>query len=767
VRGVRAAALTPWLPALVCGVAVVAVLRYYGTPVPVSLWYAVHAFGTTVLPGALVWRLVRHRRVTITEDATMGAALGAAIHVLVSLALAPVHLSHLAWVWAVVVVAGSLAPRFRRRAWCRSPRGTSSAAAWWQAGAVTAAVVWIGSTAFSRNPVTFLGGRGPWTRGAPTTAYVDLPFHHAIAANIESVFPFVFPYLYDEPLSYHYFVYLHLAGSSSSSGIDLTWLIYRLAPVSLTVLALLLVGVLARRLSSRSAAAPLAVVVAAVSGPLNLYGWTTAPFQNPGFLNFTTYRSPTQTFGTPIFLACAVVATLVLRSPLTKRQVPALAVFTVLVFTAAGAKSTFVPVLVCGLLLATTASAALRLRRWRPGLALLVITASSLLFMTVVVLGGESGSLSLRPLGLVRSLGLTHAVTDGTSTAHLAVVGGLAVAAWWCGGAGVVLLLRRRTLRDPAAWLLVGLVIAGASGAMLAVANGLSQLYFLYAAWPFLSVLTAWGIALAAPAQRPAWWFRVAATAVAGAVIAWLVARRFTVAPTPVEPTFPFRAVLGPWAWFALAVVVACGIAYVSTRPGRRRGVVALTAVCLLVGGSALPRSEAVVAAVGAMARGTGAPDPATPGYALLTDAGDLSYNAYVPVPPDGARAALYVRDHAAPGDAVVTNAHCYGEGDRCESRHFWVSALTERRTVVEGWAYPEGFRPGLTRTSPYWDQVRFTLNERVFTAPDAAVLEELVTTYRARWILVDRTQGVESPELRGHADLVLELDGAAVYRVR
>ena len=60
-------------------------------------------------------------------------------------------------------------------------------------------------------------------------------------------------------------------------------------------------------------------------------------------------------------------------------------------------------------------------------------------------------------------------------------------------------------------------------------------------------------------------------------------------------------------------------------------------------------------------------------------------------IPADGVRAAQWLRDHSSPRDLVVTNAFCRGgASDRpgCDNRTFWVSAYSERRTVLSGWGY-------------------------------------------------------------------------------
>lgn len=49
--------------------------------------------------------------------------------------------------------------------------------------------------------------------------------------------------------------------------------------------------------------------------------------------------------------------------------------------------------------------------------------------------------------------------------------------------------------------------------------------------------------------------------------------------------------------------------------------------------------------------------------------------------------AAQWVRDHSGETDVVATNVHCrVPEDAECDSRAYWVSALTERRVFIEAW---------------------------------------------------------------------------------
>lgn len=756
--GLLVASVSGYLPAAVTVAGVLLMLRVYGTPLPVSAAYLVYLALAVTLPGTLLWRRVRGPRVSLVEDLAIGAAVGLAAQVVLAYALAPLRLSGLSWVWAPVVVVLALTPGWRS-VWSRSRAPRSSlVGAWAQAVAALGATAWISATAIANNPLTYLDGAGPWSRAVPASAYVDLPFHHAIAAGIDSTYPLVYPYLLDEPLRYHLFVYEHLAGASHVTGIDLTWLVYRLDPVSLVVLGVVLAGVLARRLAGVEAAGPVASVLVTLSGAVPVYGWIAYPFQNPGFLHFAVYRSPTQTFGLPIFLAALTAAAVLVRRRTMRGNLRLVAVFTLLAVAAGGAKSTFLPVLVCGLLLALVAAAVLRAGAWRPVALLTGLAAGAFGVLTVVLLGGQTGSATVAPLSLLRSFAVTPALGGAPSTGQELFVLVLALAAWLCAGAGGVLLLSRRGVTDPALWLVTGTLVAGICGALLTAANGLSQLYFLYASWPLLGVLSAWGLARACSGAGR----RLALTAgvavlLGAAVVPVIAGATGRVAPAALPGDLPLRAALTPWAVLAATSVVVGVVAALAHRrsarsdaPGRpgSRHVALVAMVALLVGAGMSQRGGEVLDAVPVVVEGRpGVPE----GW---------------PLPREGAVAALEVRDRSQPEDVVATNAHCYGPPEACDSRHFWVSALTERRVLVEGWAYPEGFRPGQTRTSPFWDQERYAENEAVFTDPTQEAVDLLAEKYGVRWLFVDRSVYEESEELRSFADLVHETDGFAVYEL-
>ncbi len=753
--------LVRWLPAVVTTGLVVAVLHRYGTPVPVSLGYLGYLVLAVTLPGTLLWRLVRGRPVSFVEDVAVGTAVGLSVQVLLAFALAPMHLSTWSWVWAPCLVVASVAVRrWRARAWSQPGVATTSAlSAWVQGLTVVAATLWLGATALASNPVGYVDGWGPWSRALPSSVYVDLPFHQAIAAGIDTHYPLVYPYLYDEPLRYHLFVYEHLA-AAHTAGLDLTWLLYRVEPVALVALGIVLVGVLARRLAGTAWAAPLAGAVVALSSSANVYGWTAFGFQNPGLLHFAVFRSPTQTFGLPLFLAAVTAAVLLLRHRRLADRPGLLGVFTLLAWGAGGSKSTFLPVLVAALALVLVVALVLRSGALaRVTAALLGISVTGFALLLLVVLGGQSGSLAVTPLTTTRAFAAAQLVADPESMRHTVLITALALAAWLCSAAGLVLLLRREVVRDPTFWLLLGVAGAGIGACLLTTANGLSQLYFLYASWPALGVLSVWGLTLAMRGWPRRCRPFVPVGLLIGAAVLWAVRRVDGLVPPDAAPApaFPYRAMVGPWLLLLGAALTAAVLVAVLVTLTRRRHpslpvrpvTAALVAASLVLTGAALLQrgTETARAAVSVLRDGQGPGE----GY---------------PVPRDGALAALYVRDHSAADAVVATNAHCYGPEDACDTRHFWVSALTERRVLVEGWAYPEGFRPGQTRTSPFWDTERYDANQAVFDDPDQVAVQRLADEWGVQWLVVDRTLGTESSELRRYATLVLESEGAAVYRI-
>ncbi|MFM9096498.1 MAG: hypothetical protein ACKOQL_06660, partial [Actinomycetes bacterium] len=109
------------------------------------------------------------------------------------------------------------------------------------------------------------------------------------------------------------------------------------------------------------------------------------------------------------------------------------------------------------------------------------------------------------------------------------------------------------------------------------------------------------------------------------------------------------------------------------------------------------------------------------------------------------AAAADYVKNNSNINDVLVTNRHCVGpeEKNSCIARVFSLTALSERRTFIEGWAYTTcPLREALN--NEYWDQSLLELNQKVVEKSDP-LSTSVLTQYGARWLIIDQR--------RPHAD--------------
>ncbi|MFJ2030335.1 hypothetical protein [Streptosporangium sp. NPDC087985] len=287
---------------------------------------------------------------------------------------------------------------------------------------------------------------------------------------------------------------------------------------------------------------------------------------------------------------------------------------------------------------------------------------------------------------------------------------------------------------------------------------GMSQLYFLTAARPYLSIAAAAGLLAAlakVPRRRRTW--PICSCAVAGGVVAVLVA---TVGPTsplalvgPGGPGPEGSGSSGPGFGAALAVpvIVLCAVvaaAFLLFRRTRwRRAAIQL----LLAGFSAPTVAQSAAAAL----------TPAVPAQARE-------------IPEGGVESARWLRDHSGADDIVATNAHCRFTASRsCDNRQFWVAAYTERRILVEGWGYTARNLASLTDVNrdstasfPFWDRELLAANDAVFDAPTAEAVRSLAHRYGVRWLMVDRRRASTAPDLGEFAGLRYEKGPMAVYEI-
>jgi hypothetical protein len=477
--------------------------------------------------------------------------------------------------------------------------------------------------------------------------------------------------------------------------------------------------------------------------------------------------SPTQNLGGALVVLLGVLATDLVRG---QGRPGTWVLFVVIAAAASGAKATVLPLIVCGLGLVVFVR--LCQRRFA-GAALAALAVSGALFVAaiVVIFGGHSSGLAIRPWRVFARISIHQLLTDKpageTDTRALVIAAVLCCAAWLLGNAGLLVLpaRARELLRDPGVVFLVGVSIAGFVAMLLTDQPGTSQLYFHRTAVPAIAALAAAGAWMLVSRFGDRW----SGLAVAGFVLAGLgatwVGHRILIARN--LPPSRFRgpdgklrtmALVEPWLWILglllVGALLVTALWKVSRGAGRPSRVLAAGFVIACLAGGLLPQLQALPSTKSAEPRPLSAASPVGP-------------------TASAAGAARWLRDHSSPDDLVATNAHCVTKAGGCDARHFWIAALTERHVLVEGWGYTNTINDLVTDTGdnsnrlPFWDPARLQANDRVFTAPTRAALELLRTKYGVRWLYADRSQSPVSRRLGGLVPLRYDAGDVQIYELR
>ncbi|MFI6733610.1 hypothetical protein ACIBI9_11840 [Nonomuraea sp. NPDC050451] len=683
-----------WAPAAVVCAGAVAVFLWCGVSARDLAVFAAYLGAGVALPGTLLWRALTGGGRSTAEDVAAGLALGYAVEVLAYIPARAAGAPLLVLVpSAGVLCAFACVPRLRRH-W-RGGAAREHMPAWcaWALAAVVAYLIAWSTLHLYGVPVA--------------AAYVDLPYHLALVGEVKHHVPPTLPSVLGERLSYHWFVYAELAATSWVTGIEPVTLVYRLATLPMTAAMVVLVAVLGRRLGGSWGAGVAAAGVAYfLLGPVLQEDvvFTTRPM-------FTAWASPTQTFGALLFAPVVLLLTGGRRCWVA----PA-----VLLLALTGAKATFLPLLLAGLLVVVAVRWAVERRVPGAWLGAAGITLACLLVAQFVVFGRGSQGTTIAPFSAMRGLwGLVTGVrapelaaVPVTPLLVLTVVHLFCLLCVW----GGVALLGRRVL-EPSMSLLLGMAAAGVGAAVVLGHPSDSQLYFLESVRPYLSVAAVCGVA-----GRRVPWAMVAAGAGVALIAAWIEVPGGAVARVVVP-------------YLVLGVVAAAVLLW-------RRG--AVLAVVALLAGYAVPASARELA------------------LRVVPEDREME------IPAGALRAGRWLRAHSSPGDVVATDLHCRPvEAPGCDSRHYWVSGFTERRVLVEGWAYAEST---LSRAElfvspylevPFADPVRLAANDAVFRAPTAENVRRLAADYGVKWLFTGT-----NPELGKYARLRFRNSTSSVYQL-
>ncbi|RBQ16487.1 hypothetical protein DP939_29640 [Spongiactinospora rosea] len=718
-RGIPGVRLLPG--AAVLAAAVVTLLAH-DTPGPDIARYFGYLVLGIVVPGTLIWRACGPRRCALPVELAAGAAVGYALEIGAYAAARAAGAPRAFLAWPVItIVLFAVVPALRRHYHLRpQAERVPVGAAWTLAGLVMALVVFAAPAFYRAHGLAWPGNAAP---------YVDMPFHLSLVGELRHHMPPTVPEVAGEPLAYHWFLYADLAATSWATGIEAQTVLYRLAILPMAAAFTILVAALGRRIAGSWWAGAAAVALSYLAGTPDLFGWRDSPLPSGALAGTLTWLSPTQTFGAALFAALTLAIAGVLR-----RATPArLALVLVLLTAVSGAKATFVPLIGAGLALL------LLFRRDRVVLALLAMTAAVLAFAQFVVFGGASQGMSVRPGALAAWLVSTHPA-PGDDPARLTVAVSVALGAGWAVAFAGVALLRRAHWKNPMVPVCLGIGLASAGAALMFGHPGVSQLYFLRGGWPYLAVLAAAGLRVAlarVPAlARPA---LIAVCLTGGAALA-----------------METRSAAGDVLNMDTALVPVAILA----------GAAALTALVVL-------RSTGGVAAVLLLLAGLCA-GPQVTGQLNAYSGGPHAIPEVPEVPRGGMEAARWLRANTGHGEIIATNVHCRGVRVRhCDNRHFWASAYSERRMLVEGWGYTPtnlgqvvDYQADRYTTFIFWDQARLAANDAVFREPSREAVRRLLTGHGVRWLLVDQRDPLLSDDVGRYTALRFRSGDCAVYQI-
>ncbi|MFB9627305.1 hypothetical protein [Nonomuraea helvata] len=732
----RAAA---WLPATAVVLSAGGTAVVYGVSVADLALFSVYVLFGIVLPGLLLVRAFSRRAHPLPEELALGLTLGYALEVLTYVPARALGLPLLFLAWPISTYAVFLAVPRLRRYWKRDARAGRTPL-WWSwclALIMICLVVWTAVSLYSTNSLTWpvLG-----------VSSVDMPFHLSLVGELKHHMPPMVPTVAGEPLVYHWFVYAHLAATSWVTGIEPLVLLFRLAMLPMYAALVITLAALGRRVTGSRGGALCAVAGTVFLLAPDLYLHTISGLftWNP----VQSWSSPTQVFGAVLFtpVVLLLIDVLELRRPTWGRWV----LLGVMLVAVTGAKATYLPLLAAGLV-AVAAVETLRRRRapWRV-LGALGLSAVCLIFAQFVLFGGARQGMVFDPLSLVRvtwrnltGLGRVAEVPSATM-AGVTLLCLLCGAIAWCGVLG--LLRRPLLLLRPVVVLALAMSVSGCAVALLFAHPHLSQAYFLQGPYPYLAMVAAHGLTLVVRSARAP---LAAVVLVAGLAMAavYIIKIAFNVqiplgSGDDIILYLPYLALLG--------VVLLTALVLRVLRQDKRR-------VCALI--------LCMVTAAGSPAAwfvralpGTRVPPSKIP-------------SAWA-VPVGLFAAGRWLRAHSRPGDLVATNVHCrIAIVSKCETREFWVAALSERRVLVEGWTYTatnmDRWRPGqVAEDLPFWDLDRIRANDSAFQQPSAETIGRLRNDFGVRWLLADERRLPAGVSLDGFAECRYRAGDYAVYRL-
>ena len=724
-----------YVPALVLAALVLTSLVRTGVSGSDITRYVIYWVVAVVLPGKVVARALIGVRRTVIEDLALSAITGVSLEILAWVVGVVTGLGSIVrfW-WVVVLLAGVAVPALRRQVLDRVPDRMRVGQATGLAVVVALILMQLDLTGFRFAPVP------PHASGI----FDDLWWHLSLVQEMMKYEPPQTPQVAGVPFHYHYFADVQMASGARLSGVPPEVILFRLWPVAAVLLCVSLGFTLGRTLT-RSVSGGVLSTGLMYAVPATAYIWPNIGTFAPSMFQYT---SPSQILAE----SGIVVSALAIIELLRAGPSPRLAVWSAIVVVgSAGDKSTIVPIVAAGAVVALVRAAATR--SWSAVRLLGAITAV-LAVLGVVILnyaaGTEGGKIvlfgtlrvipsftDLVPTSQLRGLNNGLVLDSIDSPRRLAIAVLAAAVLLGIHGyrlAGISGLFRRHLRADLAVWFLVGAVLAGYGASLSFDQIGLSQVYFASTAAPLGAALTV--RVLHDSVTRSAGNKRLVLLtgAVLGGGTALIVKKAVDIRENYGGFHDLERMLLPPTV---VAVVAALSwLVWRLVRHGRPSDVAWAVAFAAVLG-LAIPNLVQTTW------------DNA---HSWVRPVHYRDYGVGEQLPSGDLDAMIWLRSHSGANDVVMTNAHCVPVTAQahpiCAARAFWVSGLSGRRVVLEGWAYTDkaqclqgvGGRTYSAQLSPY--KKRYRLNEAVFDKGDVSALDTMRADYKVRWIVAVHSAG-------------------------
>ncbi|MBV9310641.1 MAG: hypothetical protein JOZ73_07410 [Solirubrobacterales bacterium] len=742
------------------GVAALTMWLLGGVSVPDALLFVLYHVVFVVAPGWLVYRLLRPADGSRFRQIVFGWALGYVFEILAFAGGASVGQRELMALYPpVLFVLAALLWRRRVSSVARS-QGSGAATQLGHQRSLPAAWLWVVAglcvVALALQSIEYYGSAPLPNRVTRVSYGIDTVWYLSLAGEALHHWPVTDPTVSGEPLHYHLFSSFDPAAVTQITHIPLPVVFFRLYTVPLLLLAVL--GLcLAGSTFGGVWTGPIAAALALFVSELNLdphVGYRFANELGDDILSI----SPSFLVGVVLFAPLlALLCELQAERARARVRYGTLALLTLLVIGATGAKAPMPTVLGGGLLLYLGWYAVRKRALHRPLFAALLISIGVFLgFWLFSYQGAGSDQMTLSPPGVIRQMDATshlatalgpHGAWSLALWVALTVVG--IAGAYGAQLAGV--LAAPRSSLPAATPLLAALFVFGLLPFVLYTHPGLSQVFFSESGLLAASLISAEGLRLLLArreGRRSLLLFGAGCVALAGA-LSLLISSAISGNVSSHHSTFLDLDIM-----LAVGLVVACVLAL------RRRRAVGARWSYVVVAVLAIGLTGRVLTIAGPTAT------ELADGRPLYSQAGPgLTAGLY--------RALAWINTHSSPSSVIAVNNFrdwsLYWSDGWAVPDDFNYSAFAERPTFLEGYIYTQA--AAQAPEAAYYGRMllfrnRLQLNNAIFQWAHSDALRAAAGEYGVRYLLVDRVHNHANSRLGTIARLVYANRDAQVYAV-